>query len=219
MRLPYSMKLIFGLIITFVSSACFAHPHSWIDTQTIVLGTKHAITGFEMRWTFDPMTTAYLFDGEDMTPKHKQETLDKLGKELVGNMLGNHYFTYFFDSDGKTPIRYKEVLSGSLSQDKAKAVLSFTINLVQPYAFNNQALSLKIFDPTYYIDMSWAEAKDVRLDETLKPYCNLKLHQPNPTPAQVSYALSIPADADPDDTLGQLFTQDATITCHTKQQN
>ncbi|MGX9522562.1 DUF1007 family protein [Vibrio mediterranei] len=198
------------------SKTSFAHPHSWIDMQTTVLGSEKAITGFKMRWAFDPMTTAYLFDGEDMTPQHKQQTLDKLSKEVVGNMLGSHYFTYFLDSDGKTPIRYKAVQHSELTQSKGKAILSFTITLVHPYPFNNQTLSLKIFDPTYYIDMSWATANDINLDKTLTPYCEIKLHQPNPTSAQVNYALSIPADADPDDSLGQLFTQNAKITCHTE---
>ena len=180
--------------------------------KTYIEGNKHSLTGFKMVWTFDPMTTAYLFDGEDMSPSHREKTLNKLALSVVNNMLSTHYFTYFYDKD--TPIRYQKVTTGTLTSKAGKATLIFHLGLVKPYPLNGHKLQLKIFDPTYYVDMSWKSRKDIIFSEALQSRCSGQLVEPHPTPAQVSYALSIPADADPDDTLGQLFTQTLELQCH-----
>ncbi|MCE0495363.1 DUF1007 family protein [Vibrio sp. DNF-1] len=179
--------------------------------KTYIEGNQKELTGFNMIWSFDPMTTAYLFDGEDMSPNHRDKTLKKLALSVINNMLTTHYFTYFYDK-GK-PIRYEKVKSGVLTTKAGKATLTFRLNLAKPYKFNGHKLQLRIFDPTYYVDMSWKTGKDVILTDNLHSHCKTKLLEPHPTPSQVSYALSIPADADPDDTLGQLFTQTIELTC------
>ncbi|MDC0610811.1 DUF1007 family protein [Vibrio sp.] len=193
------------------STGIAAHPHSWIDMKTYVKGDDKQLTGFNMIWSFDPMTTAYLFDGEDMSPKHREATLKKLAASVIENMMTTHYFTFFYD--GKTPIRYEKVHKATLTESKGKATLEFELDLAKPYPYNGHPLQLRIFDPTYYVDISWKTKADVILDADVQSHCTGKLKQPNPTPAQVSYALSIPPDADPDNTLGQLFTQTFYITC------
>ncbi len=188
-----------------------AHPHSWIDLKTEVLGDDNAITGFSMDWTFDAMTTAYLFDGEDMSPAHRAKTLKDVGQSVINNMLSQHYFTYFYDKD--TPIKYEEVKQARLTETKGKATLSFTLLLAHPYTYNGHKLTLRIFDPTYYVDMSWRNKSDITLANNLGSRCNFKLVEPHPTSAQISYAMSLPADADPDNQLGQLFTQTLELSC------
>jgi len=179
--------------------------------KTYIEGNKTSLTGFKMVWSFDPMTTAYLFDGEDMSVAHRKKTLQKLANSVVLNMLSTHYFTYFYDK--KTPIRYEKVNTGKLTTYKGKATLTFQLTLAKQYPFNAHPLKLRIFDPTYYVDMSWKTKRDIIVDDAIKKRCSTKLLEPHPSPAQVSYALSIPTDADPDDTLGQLFTQTIELTC------
>ncbi|WP_456295885.1 DUF1007 family protein [Vibrio sp. AK197] len=209
-------KLRSGIAGSVLSVACFgvnAHPHSWISMTTQINGNEKQLTGFDMSWTFDAMTTAYLFDGEDMSKGQRQKTLNKLAQSTIDNMLQSHYFTYFYDADGTTPIRYKKVTSAELSTSKGKATLTFQLMLSKPYVFNGNTLTLKVFDPTYYVDMSWDDRQHLVLNQALKKHCSFKLIEPNPTPEQVSYAMSLPVDADPDNALGQLFTQAASITC------
>ncbi|WP_234976377.1 DUF1007 family protein [Vibrio quintilis] len=207
-----SPRIVFCLFLLSLPYRTFAHPHSWMDLQTYIKSSQTALTGFSMIWTFDPMTTAYLFDGEDMSDGHREQTLQKLADSMIRNMLSTHYFTYFYDQ--KTPVRYQKVKTAKLTTHAGKATLSFELDLVKPYPFNGRTLQLRIFDPTYYVDMSWKSHKDVILESPAKAHCSTRLKEPHPTPAQVSYAMSIPADADPDDTLGQLFTQTIELTCH-----
>ncbi len=159
------------------------------------------------------MTTAYIFDGEDMSAAHRAESLKKTAASVINNMLSTHYFTYFYD--GKQPIRYKRVMRGTMTKSKGKARLRFELVLAKPYPLNNKTLKFLIFDPTYYIDMSWRKPpQDITFSAALKPFCHYKIIEPHPTPAQVSYAMSIPIDADPDNHLGQLFTQSMLLTCY-----
>ncbi|MCA2014595.1 DUF1007 family protein [Vibrio tritonius] len=188
-----------------------AHPHSWIDMTTQIQGTDKAITGFHMIWQFDPMTTAYLFDGEDMSPKHKQETLDKLAKSILNNMLSTHYFTYFYHD--KTPIKYKTGESPVLTTERGKATFTFDLPLAKPYPLTQDPLKLLIFDPTYYVDISWKNRSSIELSSALAKQCQFEIVEPHPTAKEVAYATDLPADADPDDTLGQLFTQSLVLTC------
>lgn len=212
MFLSRSWLSLLGLL-AFVPSNAHAHPHSWVDMTTKINGTDQAITGFSMIWEFDPMTTAYLFDGEDMSKAHRAATMQKLADNMIKNMLSTHYFTYFYQHK-TTPIRYKTARNAVLTSHRGKATLTFDLPLTQPFKFTNAPLNLLIFDPTYYVDMSWKGRKNIQLAPALEQHCQYKILAPNPTPKEVAYASNLPADADPDNTLGQLFTQKLTLTCH-----
>ncbi|SJL83955.1 DUF1007 family protein [Vibrio palustris] len=190
-----------------------AHPHSWVDMVTQINGNDHAITGFSMTWEFDPMTTAYLFDGEDMSKEHRKKTLQKLADNMIKNMLSTHYFTYFYQHK-TTPIRYKTARNAVLTTKRGKATLKFDLPLTKPFTFINEPLKFLIFDPTYYVDMSWKGRDSIKLSPQLAKHCQYKIIAPNPTPKEVAYATNLPADADPDNSLGQLFTQQLNLTCH-----
>lgn len=210
------IKPLFGaaiatLLTLVVSGSAMAHPHSWIDTKTQILGKNQTINGFKMEWTFDRMTTAYLFDGEDMSPHHRQQTLKAISQSIIDNMLPSHNFTYL--DEGKHSLDYQKVTDASLKVDKGKAILDFTLLLDKPYQFHGKELSLRIFDPTYYVDMSWESSKDVQFAPQLQGYCSSSLIQPHPSAAQVNKAMAIPVDASPDYQLGKVFTQTIKFSC------
>lgn len=189
-----------------------AHPHSWIDMKTYIEGNSTQITGFKMVWTFDAMTTAYMLDGEDMSAAHKEQTLKNTAQSVMENMKNAHYFTYFYDN--KTPIKYHIPAGGELIKPRAKATLTFELPLAKPKTVTKDSLKLLIFEPSYYVDMSWNNKSDIVLSPELAKTCTFKLIEPHPTPEQVTFAMSIPADADPDNQLGQVFTQAVRLYCN-----
>ena len=188
-----------------------AHPHSWISMKTYIEGNSTQITGFKMVWTFDAMTTAYMLDGENMSPEHKEQTLKDTAQSVMENMKNAHYFTYFYDNE--TPIKYHIPASGELVKPRAKATLTFELPLAKPKTITKDSLKLLIFEPSYYVDMSWDNKSDIILSPELAKTCRFTLVEPNPTPEQVTFAMSIPADADPDNQLGQVFTQSVKLHC------
>ncbi len=207
-----SLAILATLLATLFSGSALAHPHSWIDTKTQILGHDKTIDGFKMEWTFDRMTTAYLFDGEDMSPYHQQQTLKAIAKSIIKNMSPSHNFTYL--DEGKHSLDYQKVSDEKLRVEKGKAILDFTLLLDKPYQFHGKDLALRIFDPTYYVDMSWASAKDVQFAKGLAGTCSSTLIEPHPTAAQVNKAMAIPVDASPDYQLGKVFTQTITFSCN-----
>ncbi|QIA64971.1 DUF1007 family protein [Vibrio astriarenae] len=188
-----------------------AHPHSWIELKTTIEGENGMINGLTMEWSFDAMTSAYVLDGEDISPERIDETFQNIAASLMDNILYEHYFTYFYD--GETPIRYGVGHSEKLERDRAKLVLSYYLPLAKPQPVTRDSLRLMIYDKTHFVDMSWRADRHVSLSNDLARQCSLNIVEPNPTPEQMSYAMSLPEDADPDNTLGELFTQTAEIHC------
>jgi tRNA threonylcarbamoyladenosine biosynthesis protein TsaE len=179
--------------------------------KTYIQGDEGNITGFKMEWTFDAMTSAYMLDGEDTSAENEQETFRNLASSVLKNMMYEHYFTYFYDGDA--PIRYKVARGEKLTRDRARLVLSFELPLSKSQPLKRNTLRLLIFEPSYYVDMAWSSSSDIVLSKDLARQCQLELVDPNPTPEQMSYAMALPTDADPDNALGQLFTQTVNINC------
>jgi len=100
-RYHFSLKkscLLFILIALFYpTSSVQAHPHSWIDLKTTIIGTDTHITGFNMSWSFDAITSMYMLDGEALTDENRASTLKKLSSSVMKNINLEHYFTYFYD--------------------------------------------------------------------------------------------------------------------------
>lgn len=206
------LLLIACFALTFSSAPSQAHPHSWIEIKTHILGSESAITGFKMEWRFDAMTSAYMLEGENLSEKNQASALKAAKEELLTNLVYEHYFTYFYIND--EPIRYHAVSDAELTMQGLKMVLSFELPLARPFPIQKSGLKLLIFEPSYFVDMFWSQAGDVTLDEALAKHCTAKIIEPTPTAEQMQYALSLPADADPDNTLGQLFTQKALLECN-----
>ena len=206
----YIAQFLFAWILLSPLSA-IAHPHSWVEMKTEIAGNANEILGFKMEWTFDAMSSAYMTDGYDLSPQYKALSLRVIADSVIKNMYNEHYFTYFYD--GENPIRFKEAINTTLTQDRAKATLSFYLPLSKPQPATGNRIRLLIFEPSYYVDMSWDSAADVTLSDQLKQTCSIDLIEPNPTTEQINYAVSLPVDSDPDNALGQLFTQTVSLNC------
>ncbi len=47
------LKVLLVCISLFAGASVQAHPHSWVDTKTVIQGSDSHISGFHMSWTFD----------------------------------------------------------------------------------------------------------------------------------------------------------------------
>ena len=158
------------------------------------------------------MTSAYMLDGEDLSVENKAQALQDLADSIMQNMTTNHYLTYFYEDD--MPVKYALAENGTLEQDKIKATLSFYLPLAEPQLLSDKELKLLIYDPSYYVDMSWPTKNAIQLSPALTQYCNLELIEATPSSEQLAYVMSLPVDAKRDDAIGELFTQSITIHCN-----
>ena len=132
--------------------------------------------------------------GEKLTDENRDEVLSTLSSQVIYNLLSSHYFTYFYADD--EPIRYKMVEEGSIEMNGAKATLKFNLELAKPTSIYTPDLRLLIFDPSYFVDMSWEHKHAITINEPYAERCHIDVVEPNPTPEQVTYAMSLSVDAD-----------------------
>lgn len=205
------MRIFVLITLLLLPGISFAHPHSWIEQYTTIEGKDNHITALKMVWSFDAITTAYTLDGEDMSKAHRHETLQKVGASIIAHMMPDHFFTYFY-RDSK-PVRFEMVHQYHVTMPKHKMILYFTIPLAIPLALDNHPLKLLIFDPSYYVDMYWDDIHSIKFSPDLQGHCKYHIEKPHPTAKDVSYAMSLPPNADPDYKLGQIFTQKLKFRC------
>ena len=85
-----SFKKQLFISLLFFSSIVFAHPHSWVETNTYINSNDTQITSLYMTWTFDQETSEYMLQGEDISPQHIERTLQRLAEGVVNNMYNEH---------------------------------------------------------------------------------------------------------------------------------
>ncbi len=191
------------------SSLALAHPHSWIDMQTQVVGDQE-IEGLQMSWTFDTMASAQMLYSLDMNGGQTEQSMQELGQSIVDNVHGKGYFSYL--EQGEQQASWQKAQQVEFSHSKGKVTVSFYLPLAQPIAAKG-AMELSVFEPTHYVDMAWVEANALELSPALAKRCQLSLEQPNPTEEQLEYAANLGQDGVPDWPLGEVFTQRAQLQC------
>lgn len=202
-----------ALFLAVISSAVAAHPHSFITLKTEIVANDSQLTGLKMRWTMDEMTSAdLLYDAGDARPG--DEIWKKLAAEVMANVLGQHYFTEFWHNGQKVKFLNRPTQYG-MSRVDHQAVLTFILPLAEPQPLAGQKYSFSTFDPSYYVDMSYAEDSDVTLPDGLQSQCALNVNTPEPSDETLNFASSLDKDdAPPEDMdLGKQFAQTVTLQC------
>ncbi|HDL7427596.1 TPA: DUF1007 family protein [Yersinia enterocolitica] len=212
-----AFKWLIALLL--VGSTCIysqiaeAHPHSFIDMDATFVSEKQTLVGIKMVWTMDEITSAdLLYDAENA--KSDSEIWKKLAAEVMANVLGQHYFTDIY-RDGK-PVKYKNLPTEyHLSRKGHQAVLEFVLPLAEPQPLVGKPFIISTYDPTYFVDMTYADNKAVRLSTEMAKSCKLTLFTPNPNASLQAYALSLDKSDSPgeDMELGKQFAQRITVQC------
>jgi ABC-type uncharacterized transport system substrate-binding protein len=203
---------LFGIVSIFPLTNVQAHPHSWIDLKTEIVGNETHIQGFKMSWTFDAMTSAYMLDGEDLSANNKSKTLKEIASSLMRNIYTEHYFTYFYDGGSIIESGFSD--QGLLTHNRTQLTLEFYLPLLNPQEITNGSMKLFVYEAGYYTDMSWGNENDIQLSSELSKHCSLALILPNPTEEQFSYAMSLGANENPNYEQGKVFSQTVNIICN-----
>lgn len=202
------------ILLTWVlgqSMALFAHPHAWIDVQTYIDGEDKKVYGINMVWRFDPMTSVYLLEGKNLAEQQKVTSLEQVAKGLVENLKRDSFFTQV--SLNQELIKNLEASLERVTIEGLDVVFSFYLGFDEPLLLDQGELAVKVFDPSYFIEMSWPSADDLQLSDALSRVCQRQVHESEPSMEQISQAWAMPIDARPDKTLGAVFAQQSQIVC------
>jgi len=149
------------LLLLFIETAD-AHPHMWVTLKSdIIFATDGSLSAVRYAWSFDEMTSAFVTLSIKTQQKgvFTREELAPLAQANVLLLKGSDYFTkvkvngikHQFD----LPIDYW------LEFDEGILTLHFTIPFKSPV--QTQTLDLEVYDPSYFVDISFSEKAPVVL--------------------------------------------------------
>jgi ABC-type uncharacterized transport system substrate-binding protein len=184
--------LIALLSLTFAAPAC-AHPHVWVTMNTeLVYAPDGTVTGVRQAWAFDDGFSAFAVQGIEAKEKGKftREELAPLAKENVESLKEYDYFTYVTADGVKVPLT--DPAPGYWLDYKDEVLtLHFTLPLKNPV--KAKELKVDIYDPTIFVDFSFAKQAPVHLVGA--PQCKIDVQLPREMTYAEGKALSnIPQD-------------------------
>lgn len=146
-----------------VPGAADAHPHVFVTaTEEVLFGPDGRASGVRHAWKFDDMYSAFITQGLG-TPEQvlTKEQLQPLAKTNVESLAEFGYFTVLKASGQKSEFGDPVDYWSEEGQDKL-VTLHFTLPLKQP-ASAGRALTLSVYDPTYFVAFSMADKDPITL--------------------------------------------------------
>src|ERR1700688_3429554 len=192
--MPASIRILFVTLLSLAFAApARAHPHVWVTMKTeMIYATDGKITGVRHAWSFDDMFSAFATQGLDAKEKGKytREELAPLAKVNVESLKEYDYFTYATADGVKVPMS-DPLPDYWLDYTDQILTLHFTLPFKAPV--KAKELKVDIYDPTIFVDFSFAKEKPVQLIGA--PQCKLDVALPREMTFAEGRALSnIPAD-------------------------
>jgi ABC-type uncharacterized transport system substrate-binding protein len=184
-RLPEVKKALHrmvGLLLMVISVAfgmrpAQAHPHVWITAiSELIYAPDGSISGVRHAWTFDDMFSTYALQGIETKTKgvYSREELGPLAQTNVESLKEFGFFT-FAKADGKKE-KFLEPVDYFLEYKDAALTLHFTLPLKTPV--KPKQLALEVFDPSYFIDFTFADKDPVSLSGA-PAGCQMEFQRPN----------------------------------------
>ena len=190
-----------------------AHPHVWVSMKSEVVYDGHGMaTAVRHVWSFDDGFSASALLGVDHKKqgKYTREELAPLAALNVETMKDYDYFT-IAHADGK-PADFKAPVDYWLDYTDGVLTLHFTLPLAAPV--KAKALQVEMYDPSWFVDFSFAEKEPARLVGA-PASCKLAVARPGegPAPAQSRLGEAFFQNLAPGSNFGEQFSSKMTVTC------
>ncbi|MHA6729049.1 HoxN/HupN/NixA family nickel/cobalt transporter [Devosia sp. A369] len=168
------VAVMLGLVVP-----AMAHPHILIDAKAVVVfDSTGAVAGLRHAWTFDAAFSAWMVQGLDTNGDRvtSPEELQPLADENMADLADFGFYTYAGARDA--PMAFTAVGDQRMVYDDGRVTLSFSVNATTPLPAGGR-FELAVYDPEYYVAISFAEATDVTL-ENAPDSCAAVLVPPTP---------------------------------------
>jgi ABC-type uncharacterized transport system substrate-binding protein len=175
-RLVGCLAVLAATLATGLAPA-IAHPHVWVTMKSeVVYAADGTVTGVKHAWTFDDMFSAFATQGIETKKKgvFTREDLKPLAEVNVTSLKEFDYFTQG-KADGKKAA-FIDPTDYYLEYADNVLTLNFILPLKTPVKAKN--LQLEVYDPSYFVDFTFAEKDPVALKDA-PPACKLAVARPN----------------------------------------
>jgi ABC-type uncharacterized transport system substrate-binding protein len=159
----YLRYFIVALLTLAFSGLAQAHPHVWVTMHSeLVYAPDGSITGIRHAWSFDDMFSTFALQGMESKEKGKftREELAPLAKVNVESLKEYDYFTYATADGSKAQLAEP---APEYWLDYADQVLTLNFTLPFKTPVKAKELNIEIYDPSIFVDFSWAKDDPVRL--------------------------------------------------------
>jgi ABC-type uncharacterized transport system substrate-binding protein len=138
-------------------AAAVAHPHMWVEMQSSILITSDGkVSGVRLTWTMDEGYSEAAVDGLDADgdETYSATELEALTKENLESLKTYDYFVHFRRGAEALPIAAAREATQSFAD--GRLTLSFTVPLQAATAAVPEPVSLKVYDPDFFIEFAYA---------------------------------------------------------------
>jgi ABC-type uncharacterized transport system substrate-binding protein len=202
---------LLAVLLVFENGPARAHPHVWVTMKSeIVYAPDGSVTGVRHAWTFDDMFSTFATQGLESKVKGQftREELAPLADVNISSLKEFDYFTRAL-ADGKKA-QFTEPVDYWLDYVNNVLTLNFTLPLKAPV--KARSLEFGVYDPTFFVDFSFAEKDPVALAGA-PTQCKLAIVRPSgsaPAPAaNESFFNSLTSSS----SYGAQFANKIAVTC------
>jgi ABC-type uncharacterized transport system substrate-binding protein len=209
-RFAGCLSVVAAMLLAGLAPA-IAHPHVWVTMKSeIVYAPDGTITGVKHAWTFDDMFSAFATQGIETKKKgvFTREDLKPLAEVNISSLKEFDYFTQG-KADGKKagfvdPTDYYLEYADNM----------LTLNFILPLktAVKAKTLQLEIYDPSYFVDFTFAEKDPVALSGA-PAACKLAVARPNDPATQGRQVGEAFFNSMTSDNYGAQYANKIAVTC------
>jgi ABC-type uncharacterized transport system substrate-binding protein len=174
-----------------------AHPHVWVSVRADFIMDGSKVTGIRHHWLFDDAFSAFATQGldENGDGKLSREELQPLAKVNVESLSEYDYFSdlYVKGAAEEEELPFTDPKDYWLTMEKDRLELHFVLPVVKELD-GKADLLLDVYDPSLFVDFSFAKPKTVTLEKGGEG-CKVALKQPEALDdATMELLAQIPAD-------------------------
>jgi ABC-type uncharacterized transport system substrate-binding protein len=207
--------VMLGTAMSLCSTYVSAHPHNWIDLSTqFNINKAGELTGFSQYWQFDQFFSMISY-AELMNEYNDEKTgLAATALKMVANVGPDQYLSTLEIEGVRHELPVPELYTLELkdSEEAQILILKMTFTLKAPPLVNNKTISLKTYEPTYFIAMNYLSDAGIRINSNYLN-CKADLIKANPSEELVYYANSLDRNVRETDGLGDEFAEEVRIKC------
>jgi ABC-type uncharacterized transport system substrate-binding protein len=205
-----------------LSAPALSHPHAWIETRSdVVFDDDGRITAINVEWVFDQWYSELAVEGLDTNNDgyYSAGELHPLARENLIALKDYGYFVYA--RLGGKAVDYAEVSQYGMIYNSGSLMMYFTLPLAEPIDPFGGEFVYRIYDPSFFIAIDFAETKPLAALGNLPEPCGIELRPP-PTGAEIESTKNMLAEKDAEwqppeeQDFGSMFAQPVAVVCKPK---
>ena len=152
-----------------------SHPHVWIDTHATLHFEAGKLTALDVVWVFDDFFSSMMIEdfaargGKDFTPEGHGE----LERQVMLPMAEFGFFTHV-TADGSA-LKIEKIDGFKARIEDGRVVFAFRALLPRPVDPRVTALSVGLYDESYYVELLLDEWDPFRLAGEAVPSCAIDM--------------------------------------------